>query len=96
MPPLNHEHTDVKKAGKVYTVSVTEQNTGPDGEQTFDKDTHYLDSFESAVRIAMREIGDNCKYREMGTGMMYFYEPHGDGEKYRQAVVCTRQMHTVT
>jgi len=94
MPPLNHRFSGVEKAGTVHTVDISERNTGPDGEQSYDKDTHFTDTFESAVRIAMKEIGDGGKFKEMGTGMLFLYEPHEDGEKHLRATIRERRMHT--
>lgn len=91
MPPLNHRMSDVEKSGTVYTVSVTVQNTGPDGESTFDKETHFLESFEGAMRVAINEVGDQPTVRKAG-GMMAVYEPHDEGETYRQAVIRERRV----
>lgn len=83
--------SDVQRDGAIYTVDASERNAGPSGETTYDKGTHFLRSFGGAVRVASREVGDGAKVKELGTGMMMFYEPHDEGGKYRRAAVRERR-----
>lgn len=91
MPPLNHRMSEVERSGSVYTVRVTEQNTGPNGESTFEKDTHFVESFEAAVRVAINEVVGGVRVKDAKNSMLYFYQSHDDGEKYLQAVVRERR-----
>lgn len=87
MPPLNHRMSDVEQSGSVYAVDVSEQNAGPDCDSTYEKGTHFVESFEGAVRVALNEFDGQPRVREMGAGMVFFYEPHNEGEKHLRAAI---------
>lgn len=95
MPPLNHNYSDVEQADTLYTVSLTEQNCGIDSDESHDKDDYLAEDFMSATRIALREVGDEAISKELGCGLLVLFEPHDDGEKYRQAVVSEKHVYGV-
>lgn len=91
MPPLNHR-CDVERTGTVFSVDVQECNTNAGGDSPHTRDTHFVESYEAAVVVALCEIDGDPKVTRMSTGMTYFYEPHDDEEAHTRACIRERRV----
>lgn len=87
MPPLNHK-TDVERSGKIFVVTQTTRN-----DERYPNDRHeeaewLCRNLDAAITAALHVFGDDDpKVYRSRTGLMLFYEPHDDDERYTRVSV---------